>query len=239
MKLFSESLTVKKIPKASWSSEDSFNLKPKLKTFIFLVFGLFLFGLGESLLITRSAGVGPYTVLAQGISNITDWSLGFSTFVISIFVLILWIPLKQKPGMGTILNAIIIALTIEFSVYLLPYPQSYPFQVLQVVIGVFTIGIGSGFYLVCNLGAGPRDGLMIGLQKVFNMPIYSIRTSIEVSVVVIGSLCLLNNIDKLIGEVVGLGTIIFALGIGPSVALGITLVGKLSKQSQFKDELIN
>ena len=230
MKLILDTFTIKKIPKVLWSSDDSFNLKPKPLTFIFLVFGLFLFGLGESLLITSGAGVGPYTVLAQGISNLTNWSLGLSTFVISIFVLMLWIPLKQKPGMGTILNAFIIALTIEFSVYFLPYPEYYPLKVLQVIIGVLTIGFGSGFYLICNLGAGPRDGLMIGLQKVTNRPIYSIRTAIEVSVVVLGSICLLNNLDKLLGEVVGLGTVIFALGIGPSVALGITIVGKLSKQ---------
>ena len=230
MKFSKEVFTIKKIPKVVWSSEDSFNLKPKPLTFVFLVFGLFLFGLGESLLITSGAGVGPYTVLAQGISNLTDWSIGLSTFVISIFVLVLWIPLKQKPGMGTILNAFIIALTIEFSVYYLPYPESYPLQLLQVVIGVLTIGLGSGFYLISNLGAGPRDGLMIGLQRISNMPTYSIRTTIEISVVIIGSLCLLNNIDKLLGEVVGLGTAIFAFGAGPSVALGITLVGKLSKQ---------
>jgi len=129
MKFSKEVFTIKKIPKVVWSSEDSFNLKPKPLTFVFLVFGLFLFGLGESLLITSGAGVGPYTVLAQGISNLTDWSIGLSTFVISIFVLVLWIPLKQKPGMGTILNAFIIALTIEFSVYYLPYPESYPMQV--------------------------------------------------------------------------------------------------------------
>ena len=229
MKLFFETFTIKKIPKVVWSSEDSFNLKPKPLTFLFLVFGLFLFGLGESLLITSGAGVGPYTVLALGISNLTDWSIGLSTLVISIFVLLLWIPLKQKPGMGTILNAFIIALTIEFSVYYLPYPEYYPMQVLQVVIGVLTIGLGSGFYLISNLGAGPRDGLMIGLQKISNLPIYSIRTAIEISVVILGSICLLNNIDKLLGEVIGLGTVIFALGIGPSVALGISIVGKLSK----------
>ena len=231
MKLISETFTIKKIPKVVWSSKDSFDLKPKPLTFIFLVFGLFLFGLGESLLITSGAGVGPYTVLAQGISNLTNWSLGLSTFVISVFVLMLWIPLKQKPGMGTILNAFIIALTIEFSVFFLPYPEYYPLKVLQVVIGVFTIGIGSGFYLICNLGAGPRDGLMMGLQKVTNMPIYSIRTTIEISVVILGSICLLNNLDKLLGEVVGLGTVIFALGIGPSVALGITIVRKFSKKA--------
>ncbi len=220
MKFFSLALSIKKIPKVTWSSEDAFNLKPKPLTLIFLVFGLFLFGLGESLLITSGAGVGPYTVLAQGISNLSGWSIGLSTFVISIFVLLMWIPLKQKPGMGTILNAFIIALTIEFSVYYLPYPETYPIQILQVVVGVLIIGIGSGFYLIANLGAGPRDGLMIGLQKKTNLPIYSIRTIIEVSVVIVG---------WIMGGVVGLGTAIFAFGIGPSVALGLSMVGKASK----------
>ena len=220
MKLFSLALSIKKIPKVTWSSDDAFNLKPKPLTLIFLVFGLFLFGLGESLLITSGAGVGPYTVLAQGVVNHTDWSIGLSTFVISIFVLLMWIPLKQKPGMGTILNAFIIALTIEFSVFYLPYPETYPMQILQVVVGVLIIGIGSGFYLIANLGAGPRDGLMIGLQKKTNLPIYSIRTIIEVSVVIVG---------WLMGGVVGLGTAIFAFGIGPSVALGLSMVGKASK----------
>ena len=221
MKFFSLAFSIKTIPKVTWSSEDAFNLKPKPLTLIFLVFGLFLFGLGESLLITSGAGVGPYTVLAQGISNLTGWSIGLSTFVISIFVLLMWIPLKQKPGMGTILNAFIIALTIEFSVYYLPYPETYPMQILQVVVGVLIIGIGSGFYLIANLGAGPRDGLMIGLQKKTNLPIYSIRTIIEVSVVIVG---------WLMGGVVGLGTAIFAFGIGPSVALGLSMVGKASKR---------
>ena len=222
MKLFSLALSIKKIPKVTWSSEDAFNLKPKPLTLILLVFGLFLFGLGESLLITSGAGVGPYTVLAQGISNLSGWSIGLSTFVISIIVLLMWIPLKQKPGMGTILNAFIIALTIEFSVYYLPYPETYPMQILQVVVGVLIIGIGSGFYLIANLGAGPRDGLMIGLQKKTNLPIYSIRTIIEVSVVIVG---------WLMGGVVGLGTAIFAFGIGPSVALGLSMVGKASNKT--------
>ena len=222
MKFFSLALSIKKIPKVTWSSEDAFNLKPKPLTLIFLVFGLFLFGLGESLLITSSAGVGPYTVLAQGISNLSGWSIGLSTFVISIFVLLMWIPLKQKPGMGTILNAFIIALTLEFSIYYLPYPETYPMQILQVVVGVLIIGIGSGFYLIANLGAGRRDGLMIGLQKKTNLPIYSIRTIIEVSVVIVG---------WIMGGVVGLGTAIFAFGVGPSVALGLSIVGKASKKN--------
>ena len=114
MKLFSETFTIKKIPKVVWSSEDSFNLKPKPLTFIFLVFGLFLFGLGEALLISSGIGVSPWTVFAQGVKNITGWSIGFATFIISIFVMILWVPLRQMPGFGTIMNIIIIPERTDF-----------------------------------------------------------------------------------------------------------------------------
>jgi uncharacterized membrane protein YczE len=220
---------IKNIPKTSWSSKKPLNIKPKIKTLLFLIFGLFLFGLGETLLLASGAGVSPWTVLAEGISIYSSYSVGWSTFWMSLAVLLLWIPLKQKPGIGTILNVIIIALVFDYALPYLPNPENYGFKVLQVIIGVLITGLGSGFYLISNLGPGPRDGLMIGLQKISNLPIYSIRTAIEISVVILGSICLLNNIDKLLGEVVGLGTVIFALGIGPSVALGISIVGKLSK----------
>jgi len=185
-----------------------------------LVFGLFLFGLGESFLIASGAGTSPWTVLAQGVSQHTSFSIGFSTFLISVMVLLVWIPLKQKPGMGTILNAIILAIVIDASLPYLPNPTNYTFKIIQVVIGVVIVGIGSGFYLVANLGAGPRDGLMIGLQKKTNLPIASIRTILETSAVAVG---------WLMGGVVGLGTAIFAFGIGPAVALGLYLVGKIAK----------
>jgi uncharacterized membrane protein YczE len=218
MKLISDTFTIKKIPKVLWSSDDSFNLKPKPLTFIFLVFGLFLFGLGESLLITSGAGVGPYTVLAQGISNLTNWSLGLSTFVISIFVLMLWIPLKQKPGMGTILNAVIIALMIDLCIKFVPTPSNYINQLILAIVSVIIVGIGGGIYLVSNLGAGPRDGLMIGLQKISNFPIALVRAILEISVVSIG---------WYLGGTVGIGTLLFAFGIGPCVALGLFLVDKI------------
>ena len=185
-----------------------------------MVFGLFLFGLGESLLIASGAGVSPWTVLAQGVSQHTNFSIGFSTFLISVVVLLVWIPLKQKPGMGTILNALILAAVIDISLPHLPNPSSYLYQILQVTIGVVIVGLGSGFYLIANLGAGPRDGLMIGLQKKTNLPIVSIRTILETSAVAVG---------WLMGGVVGLGTAIFAFGIGPAVALGLYLVGKIAK----------
>jgi uncharacterized membrane protein YczE len=211
VKIFS----VKEIPTLSWSSPTPYNLKPKLLTFFYLNLGLVLFGLGEALLITSSAGVSPWTVLAQGIAVHTGWSIGFITMLVSFAVLALWIPLKQKPGMGTILNALIIAFMIDFSLVLLPYPETLFFQVLQAFIGVVVIGIASGMYLTANLGAGPREGLMKGLQAVTGFPIAYIRIGIEVTVVSIG---------WYLGGVVGVGTLMFAFGVGPSVAMGCLFV---------------
>ena len=220
MKIFTFLFSAKQVPTVYWSAKQSLTLRPKPLTLLFLIFGLLLFGLGESILIASGAGVSPWTVLAQGVSNHTNWSIGFCTFALSVLVLLIWIPLKQKPGIGTILNALIIALAIELSLPYLPQPRTDFMQIQQVIVGVVLVGFGSGFYLIANLGAGPRDGLMVGLQKISNYPISQVRTTIEISVVVIG---------WLMGGVVGLGTIIFALGIGPSVSLGFYLVSKMSR----------
>jgi uncharacterized membrane protein YczE len=208
---------IKSIPKNSWSSKKPLNFKPKIKTLLFLIFGLFLFGLGETLLLASGAGVSPWTVLAQGISIYTSYSVGWSTFWMSLVVLLLWIPLKQKPGVGTILNAIIIALVLDYTLPYLPNPENYGFKLLQVIIGVIITGLGSGFYLISNLGSGPRDGLMTGVQKITGKPIALVRGIIEVSVVFVG---------WFLGGTAGLGTIVFALGIGPAVAGGIYFVSK-------------
>lgn len=207
--------TVKQVPRLEWSSATPFNLQPRLITFFYLNLGLVLFGLGESLLITSGAGVSPWTVLAQGIAGKTGWSIGFTTMIVSFAILLLWVPLKQKPGMGTILNALIIAFMIDFSLTLLPYPQFFVWQVIQATTGVLVVGIASGIYLVANLGAGPRDGLMTGLQAATGQPIAKIRIAIEVTVVAIG---------WYLGGVVGAGTLIFAFGVGPCVAIGILFV---------------
>ena len=208
---------IKSIPKNSWSSKKPLNFKPKIKTLLFLIFGLFLFGLGETLLLASGAGVSPWTVLAEGISIYTSYSVGWSTFWISLVVLLLWIPLKQKPGVGTILNAIIIALVLDYTLPYLPNPENYGFKILQVIIGVIITGLGSGFYLISNLGPGPRDGLMTGVQEITGKPIALVRGVIEVSVVFFG---------WFLGGTAGLGTIMFALGIGPAVAGGIYFVSK-------------
>ena len=210
-------LKIKKIPKVKWSSEKPFNFKPKFSTFFFLCFGLSLFGLGEGLLIVSFTGASPWSVLAQGISLNVNLSIGTITLLISIAVLILWIPLGQKPGMGTIFNALIIAIMIDLCIKYVPTPSNYIHQLLLAAISVIMVGIGGGIYLVSNLGAGPRDGLMIGLQKLTNFPIAVVRATLEISVVSIG---------WYLGGTVGIGTLLFAFGIGPCVALGLYLVDK-------------
>ena len=211
-------LKIKKIPKVYWSSEKSYNFRPKFSTLFFLCFGLTLFGLGEGLLIVSFTGASPWSVLAQGISSNVNFSIGTITLLISFVVLILWVPLGQKPGIGTILNALIIALMIDLCIKFVPTPSNYIYQLFLAIAAVLMVGIGGGIYLASNLGAGPRDGLMIGLQKASNLPIAAVRAILEISVVSIG---------WYLGGVVGVGTLLFAFGIGPCVALGLYLVDKV------------
>jgi len=212
--------TLKKIPVVSWSSYDALNLKPKFITLLYLILGLILFGLGETLLITANAGVSPWTVLAQGISIKTGYSIGLTTFFVSLGVLCLWIPLRQKPGIGTILNTIIVSVVMDVSLPFLPAPETILLQTLQIISAVVIVGLGSGFYLIANLGPGSRDGLMTGLQRMTNKPISLIRAIIEISVVIVG---------WYLGGVVGIGTIVFALTIGPFVSFGLFSVSRIIK----------
>ena len=211
-------LKIKKKTKVNWSSEKPYNFKPKFSTFFFLCVGLTLFGLGEGLLIVSFTGASPWSVLAQGISSNVNLSIGTITLLISIAVLILWVPLGQKPGIGTIFNALIIALMIDLCIKFVPTPSNYIYQLFLAIAAVLMVGIGGGIYLASNLGAGPRDGLMIGLQKVSNLPIATVRAILEISVVSIG---------WYLGGIVGVGTLLFAFGIGPCVALGLYLVDKV------------
>ena len=210
-------LKIKNIPKVYWSSEKSLNLKPKISTFFFLCLGLTLFGLGEGLLIVSFAGASPWSVLAQGIALNINLSVGIITIFISLGVLILWIPLNQKLGIGTILNAIIIGLMIDVCIKFVPTPENFIYQAILAIVAVLTVGLGGGIYLVAHLGAGPRDGLMVGLQKKTNLPIAVVRGSLEITVMSIG---------WYLGGTVGVGTLLFAFGIGPAVALGLFIVGK-------------
>ena len=210
-------LSIKNVPKVSWSSAKPLNLKPKISTFFFLCLGLILFGLGEGLLIVSAMGNSPWTVLAEGIYLDVGFSIGIITIIISAVVLAIWIPLKQKPGIGTILNALIIGLMIDLCIRFVPTPESHISQLLLAIIAVLTVGLGGGIYLVANLGPGPRDGLMIGLQKKTNFPIAAVRAFLEITVMSVG---------WYLGGTVGVGTLLFAFGIGPAVALGLFIVGK-------------
>ena len=211
-------LKIKNIPKVSWSSDKPLNLRPKISSFFFLCLGLALFGLGEGMLIVSLSGASPWSVLAQGISIKSGFSVGLITFIISISVLIFWIPLNQKPGIGTILNAFIVALMIDICIKFFPSPENYFSQILLGTFAVMIVGFGGAIYLIANLGAGPRDGLMVGLQIKTNLPIAAVRATLEITVVGIG---------WYLGGTVGSGTLIFAFGIGPCVALGWFIVNKI------------
>ena len=205
-----EVFKIKKIPKLFWSSDEVFTLRPKSICLVMLILGLILFGLGEACLVASGVGSSPWTVLADGIAALMGWGIGFATFVISSFVLLLWYPLRQVPGIGTILNILIIAFVIEISHPKLPQFENEVLQILEAFVGVMITGIGGGIYLIANLGPGPRDGLMTGLQRCSNLPIAVVRTAIEVSAVTLG---------WFLGGVAGIGTLLFAFGVGPSVSM--------------------
>ena len=214
----------KNVPTTWWSADDPWTLKPSVSTLILLIIGLIIFGAGDAVLIAAGIGNTPWTVLAEGIAITLgeDWTIGKATFLVSVLVLLLWIPLREKPGFGTILNAILIAATIEVLLPILPTPESLAMQLAQVVAGVIMIGIGSGLYLTANLGPGPRDGTMTGLTKVTGISIGKVRGGIELSVLLIG---------WSMGGTFWIGTIIFAVLIGPCVAICLNLAGRLGESS--------
>ena len=213
----------KKVPTVWWSSSDPMSVRPKPSTIAILVVGEFLFGLGDSFLIAAGIGNTPWTVLAEGISYSIDWTIGESTFLVSVAVLFLWIPIKETPGIGTILNAIIIALTIHVMVPIVPTPESLIGAILMALAGIILVGIGSGMYLTANLGPGPRDGWMTGLQRVTGIPIGRVRISIELAVLVVG---------VALGGRFGLGTVLFALTIGPVVASCLAVADRIGSQER-------
>ena len=205
-------LQVKGIPVLFWSSPKALTIKPPFMSFVLLIIGLAIFGLGEALLISAGYGVSPWTVFAQGLTTVTGWSIGFATFITSIAVLVLWVPLRQIPGIGTISNAIVIALVLEYILPHLPRFELDALQIAQAVFGVLVTGFGGAIYLISNLGPGPRDGLMTGVQHLTNWPISGVRASIEILVVIAG---------WSLGGTVGLGTVLFAIGIGPAVSASL------------------
>jgi uncharacterized protein len=178
--------------------------------------GLWLFGTGEALIVAAKLGNSPWTVLAQGVSRHTPLSIGAATFAISVLVLLCWIPLREWPGLGTVLNAVVIGVAIDATLALLPHLGSHVVRWAALLGGTAVVGLGSGLYLTAALGPGPRDGLMTGLHARFGWPLAAVRTGIELTAVTAGFL---------LGGRVGVGSVLFALLIGHAVSFAVKRLG--------------
>lgn len=171
-----------------------------------LTLGLALYGVAIALMIRGNIGASPWDVFSQGLSRTTGISFGVCTIIISGVVLLLWIPLKQMPGVGTVANAILVGLFADLGLALIPQANHLALQVSSFAGGLILLAFATALYIGAGLGPGPRDGLMTGLVRVTGRPVWLIRTGIELSVVVVGFF---------LGGVVGAGTAAFALGVGP------------------------
>ena len=207
------------IPKMSWAAKHRWDLSFSRTSILF--FGLFIFGLGDSLLVQSNTGNAPWTVLAQGVAGKLDVSIGISTFAISTLVLLLWIPLREKPGFGTLSNIAIIAGAIQIGVNIFPLANNFFVGIAMDFLGIAMVGIGSALYITCALGPGPRDGLMTAIHNRTGVRVGRVRLGIEGSVLVLGSL---------LGGTVGLGTALFALFIGQSIAISLGVVSRITNK---------
>ncbi len=202
-----------------WTGTGRWDLSTK-RSFI-LIFGLIIFGLGDSLLIQSHIGNAPWSVLAQGVSQSINISLGWSTFILSSLVLLFWIPLGERPGFGTLMNIVFIAAAIEFGVTFFPVAQNYFVGIIYCFIGIALVGLGSTFYITCGLGPGPRDGLMTAIHNKTGVRVGRVRLAIEATVLVLGAL---------LGGRIGLGTALFALFIGQSIAISLGVVSRFTSK---------
>ncbi|MFJ4039029.1 YitT family protein [Microbacterium sp. NPDC090007] len=180
-----------------------------------LLVGLVLYGFGCAVTVAAGLGVDPWTVFAQGVSRVSGIGLGWITNLIGLGVLLLWIPLRQKPGVGTVANILLVGTSLQLALGVLPHPQAFWAQALMLVTGVVLVAVGSGLYIGAHFGPGPRDGLMTGLNARFGWPIWACRLTVEGSVLILG---------WLLGGTVGIGTVVFALGIGPLVHVALPLL---------------
>ena len=190
---------------------------------VLLVVGLMVFGAGEACLVASELGNSPWTVFAEGVSKQTPLSVGAATVATSFVILLAWFPLRQRPGIGTIANTILVGLSIDATLLLLPDDAALVPRIAEVVLGIALVAVGSAFYLGAALGPGPRDGLMTGLHRITGRSVALLRTAIEIAALTIGIV---------LGGTFGPGTIAFALLVGPAVALalrvrGVTRVGDL------------
>jgi len=209
----------KTVPITPWRADSRWQLTPTRVLILF--FGLIIFGLGDSLLIQGNLGNAPWTVFAQGLTKKTGLSIGEATLVISTFVLLIWIPLREKPGFGTLSNIVLIATFIQVGTEIFPEQSSLVSGIGFDLLGIAMVGLGSALYITCGLGPGPRDGAMTGIHYRTGIRVGRVRLGIEVVVLIIG---------WLMGGTVGLGTALFALLIGQSVAIFLGIVARLTQK---------
>ena len=215
MKSISKIFSLTSVPSLFWSAPTPLSIKPPLLSVIFLLVGLSIFGFGHAILFGSNFGVSPWMVLAQGLAIQFEIGIGLSIIFVSFGVLFFWIPLKEKPGIGTFINFFVVAAVIEITLPYIPYQTDISLKLLQVFLGIMVIGIGGSIYLIANLGPGPRDGLMTGISKKTKIPMAYVRNLLEISVVIIG---------WSLGGTAGVGTLIFAIMIGPVIVAYMYLI---------------
>ena len=191
--------------------------------FLKLVVGLFIYGVGVGMTVDAQLGLAPWDVLAQGISRQTSLTFGYATVLVSLLVLLSWIPLKVKPGLGSIMNAIMVGLVADLTLNFLPTPDAYWLKLLLFLGGMVVISFATGLYISCGMGKGPRDGLNVGIAQRFKLPFWQARSIVEITVVTIGFL---------LGGQVREGTLIFALGIGYMNQIGMRIFGLADKSGK-------
>ena len=171
-----------------------------------LLSGLFLFGFSAAMMLRANIGVDPWTVFAEGFNVRWGFSFGWVIVISGLAVLLIWIPLRQRPGIGTILNALLVGPSMEVGLALVETPETLPQRIVLFASGLLMMGIASGLYIGARFGPGPRDGLMVGFNARFGWPMWAVRTGVESTVLAIG---------WALGGTFGAGTIVFALLIGP------------------------
>ena len=212
----------KTIPVTPWRANTTWGLITApyaIPRMMVLIFGLMIFGIGEAFLVVTSLGNSPWVVLSEGISLNSSLNIGESTFLVSVVVLLLWIPLRQKPGFGTLANIVVIAASIELGLLIIPIVDNVYMKYFYVLFGIALVGIGSALYITCGLGTGPRDGLMTGLHYKTGVRVGRVRLGIEIVALSVGAI---------LGGSLGVGTALFALLIGQSVAISLGVLGRLT-----------
>jgi hypothetical protein len=207
------------LPTTRWSARSQRVREQRPLTIAVLLLGLWLFGTGEAGLVNARLGNTPWTVLAQGVANRTSFDIGTATIVISVLVLAGWIPLRQRPGIGTLANVVVIGVGIEVMTRVLPQPSNLAARIVEAALAIVIVGLGSALYLTANLGPGPRDGWMTGLHRRSGWPLASVRAAIELTVLAIG---------YALGGNAGVATFAFALLVGYCLTLTLRLFGDVA-----------